>query len=484
MAQSFTQPQRKLRASCDSCTGSKVRCDKEQPSCRRCITAGMTCVYGVSRKHGRQVHRRRVDERSNPIRSGSFAGSGHLDTGIAGGRSYMDSDLCIDDFAQDLDFLDPRSIEQSEGQDLYSFLTPVSQRSRVDVSYMPLGRSSASMSNLSPTSTNLLTSNAYDGRENRSSQSFYQQNDILFSPLGTPSTTPTLPSGRISFQHPRSRSSGSIPRPVKDAQTHRTHPCYALATSTLEGLHLENRFSCASKSKSKSTEPEISTPVLTLDQILRTNKIAMSKVQQLLDCSCSAADPHLAFLYASIICKIISWYGDGNRIISNAVAESASRGPSTARSRPPASRLSTTAFEKSMADGLSGDDYDNEGDFAEASTNATNMMRLKQSISSSTADFLPMTVGIFELDAEDRAALSRQLLLSELRKVGRVVEQVQKRRRDGGAGPRECTTAGANGPAWDSNNAGNGTGPLGELYGILSAWLHRELKRTVQSMQV
>ncbi|KAJ5788561.1 transcriptional regulator family: Fungal Specific TF [Penicillium paradoxum] len=42
-----------LRTSCDSCSATKVRCTKEQPTCSRCIKNGLKCIYGRSRRKGK-----------------------------------------------------------------------------------------------------------------------------------------------------------------------------------------------------------------------------------------------------------------------------------------------------------------------------------------------------------------------------------------------------------------------------------------------
>ena len=49
----------KLRASCDACAASKIRCSKEHPTCARCSTNKSQCVYGVSRKHGKPGRKRK-----------------------------------------------------------------------------------------------------------------------------------------------------------------------------------------------------------------------------------------------------------------------------------------------------------------------------------------------------------------------------------------------------------------------------------------
>lgn len=44
-AQTFTKPKRSKRRSCRACAVSKLGCDQEQPSCRRCLTRNISCEY-------------------------------------------------------------------------------------------------------------------------------------------------------------------------------------------------------------------------------------------------------------------------------------------------------------------------------------------------------------------------------------------------------------------------------------------------------
>ncbi|KAI1651853.1 uncharacterized protein F4817DRAFT_83619 [Daldinia loculata] len=54
----------KVRSSCDSCGSAKIKCDRSRPRCRRCVTLGIDCIYGISRKLGR-VPRRGLSARAN-----------------------------------------------------------------------------------------------------------------------------------------------------------------------------------------------------------------------------------------------------------------------------------------------------------------------------------------------------------------------------------------------------------------------------------
>jgi hypothetical protein len=50
-------PRKKLRESCNSCAVSKVKCSRDQPTCKRCEDRGIFCLFSPSRRSGK---RRRV----------------------------------------------------------------------------------------------------------------------------------------------------------------------------------------------------------------------------------------------------------------------------------------------------------------------------------------------------------------------------------------------------------------------------------------
>ena len=63
-------PRPKLRASCDGCYLTKIRCDKARPMCSRCLTYGIDCVYSPSSRSGRA--------KKDPVIERSRAGSESL----------------------------------------------------------------------------------------------------------------------------------------------------------------------------------------------------------------------------------------------------------------------------------------------------------------------------------------------------------------------------------------------------------------------
>ena len=77
----------KLRASCDACNESKVRCSQAKPNCARCEKQGIACVYGLSRRSHKNAPRIReshqvCESSSSPsvVSSSSILSQDHSDT--------------------------------------------------------------------------------------------------------------------------------------------------------------------------------------------------------------------------------------------------------------------------------------------------------------------------------------------------------------------------------------------------------------------
>ena len=57
-------PARKLKDSCDVCSASKLRCDKQKPTCSRCANLNRLCTYSPARRGGRPHRVRRKSSQS------------------------------------------------------------------------------------------------------------------------------------------------------------------------------------------------------------------------------------------------------------------------------------------------------------------------------------------------------------------------------------------------------------------------------------
>ena len=78
-----SEPQ-KLRASCDGCYQSKVKCSKETPACSRCAAHGIPCKYSPSQRMGkpRRLQSNAVEPDFQFPRSGNELDTRSLNNGL------------------------------------------------------------------------------------------------------------------------------------------------------------------------------------------------------------------------------------------------------------------------------------------------------------------------------------------------------------------------------------------------------------------
>lgn len=65
----------RLRASCNACNESKVRCSQDKPTCARCERNGFECIYGLSRRTHKDAPRISMTPSQRPSRSSSNSNS-------------------------------------------------------------------------------------------------------------------------------------------------------------------------------------------------------------------------------------------------------------------------------------------------------------------------------------------------------------------------------------------------------------------------
>jgi len=205
-----------------------------------------------------------------------------------------------------------------------------------------------------------------------------------------------------------------------------THNCNKLAYATLESLSFR-----AESLNLAQGEPLTQT----MDKVLNRNKLAVSNMHQLLGCSCSKS-PHLAMLYASITSKILMWY----QLATGCTTPTTSWDYFSSLSNPTpplsASNSPTMAFMQQPGSPV-----------AQANQFVVTPMQF--------------SVGAFSVDDESAAeALRKQLLLSELKKAGNLIDLLSIQGRDALA-----------------------TGEVNDIYSALGTWLKCELNRTIASLR-
>lgn len=191
-------------------------------------------------------------------------------------------------------------------------------------------------------------------------------------------------SSEPSFSAPTELSPSPSPR--IPPPRHTSHPghgrkesCTNLASATLQSLHLPQNF-CQSN---PTSAPSGLTPTSSIDQVLATNRRAIQTFHQLLQCPCSS-NSGMVLALSLIILKILSCY--------TAIGRSTS-------SRPAGSVISD------LASGSSTPWEDDRGMVMD----------------------IPISMGAYQIDAEDEMHLKLQLVINELRKVSKLIDSFQGR---------------------------------------------------------
>ncbi|KAJ4366409.1 hypothetical protein N0V83_008045 [Neocucurbitaria cava] len=440
------QKKLKLRASCDACAASKVKCSKEHPICARCSVNGSQCVYGVSRKHGKpgRTRKRNPDgtpfikaSKQRPSPDGSEFGKFRIrpepipeplqDLETASNWSsnwsstpslpgtpgfefemtpepfYMNSsDLTfMDDIFLPTSQLEPEPMQSIEAE--LTFRDPFAKRPSVQLN-LP----------------DLQALKDFIGGDMVNPMDYTLQNNVAMDPFHPfPSSTPHSPKSNTLDLDNYNPMRVSISMPT-------SHCCYTLAYSTLESLRVIG-------SDNPQNYPIVE--LKSLDSVLSICTLAVESVLQLLSCPCSS-DPHLAMLYSSITSKILTWYQ-----IAAGVNVTASSGASVSASLSSSnsSIYSSSPSSSGFSTPLSTPMLDSDMTF--------------------NVQIQPLPIGLYEFDEMEQERLRRQVVLHELQKSGQLVDALANWRGDGQSEQAEF------------------------LYDVLGAWLKSELYKTVREVE-
>ncbi|PVH91002.1 hypothetical protein DM02DRAFT_478492, partial [Periconia macrospinosa] len=427
----------KLRASCDACAASKVKCSKEHPICARCKTNRSQCIYGVSRKHGKPGRTRKRNPDGTPFVKASKQRPSPDGSEFSKFRVRPEplnhSDAIFDTSAQ----WSPTP-SWSSNTDFEFEMTP-------EPMFLEPTTEFAYMDNMMPTTPPELSSIPMIQPELTFVDPFARKQSVMLDLpdiqaikdfVGNDAAPPMdfsfaehMPMEN-SYQPPpplsasatsSPQSTNSLPPPMYNPlrvsiSMPSSHCCYTLAYSTLESLRIIN--------------PENSTGVelKSLDSVLSITKSAVANVRQLLNCSCSA-DPHLAMLYSSITSKILTWYQIAAGVKPAAIFPSAP--PSLSDASSPSSSVFASPLPTPGAEHTTFD------------------IQVK-----------PLKIGVFEFDEEQQAMLRRQVVLRELKKCGTLVDALVDWKGEGGK------------PAQSEF-----------LYDVLGTWLKTELLKTLTEVE-
>ncbi|KAI0601611.1 hypothetical protein F4775DRAFT_405652 [Biscogniauxia sp. FL1348] len=416
-----TTRQPKLRSSCDGCGSAKLKCDRGQPECGRCVSLGITCVYGVSRKMGKPPRERlqmsATSAQSRAPREHTGAGKGNRPEGKSHSR-------CTSGSISDTILSRSRSSSSvNEMPSTWGSVDDYPGNVVMDAFHNDqLGPSLANFTSLDP--SDWIMSNTIG--DDLSSANLDPE---PFPALGWPEFESSPDStGQTTGSHPLIDDRGGyMDSSFMMHDDGKAHDCPREAYEILGSLSLPN----FNKAHAANTSAPGSTPgsanSVPLDFILHLNREASERLGRLLNCPC-AAQPHLAFLYATILSRILHWYH-----------QEASSSKSSARSPP---------SEASIRAGMSppssvfGSVCRSPSSWLSAATSTTNTTASGSSTPSGAVARVPdmaptqMSMGCFSIDDQQvQTALRIQLLLGEMKRISCLIDAFTSRGSSGMDGP-------------------------------------------------
>ncbi|VUC29973.1 unnamed protein product [Clonostachys rosea] len=289
MASTQRSGSEKLRSSCDRCTALKIRCDKQTPTCGRCRTPGLTCVYSPYRWKGRPSSNksRRPEGQDAPAEPASqpapVAEEEPISSPVSRGGAtqpqpgypqYMELSspgVVRGEFPQTTEF----SFESS--LDLGLFNLDVPARDTYPHALMPVSQTEPS-SLYSPTRVENVTQPSYLDEATTRTAGWGHESDSGIHSLATPSMAPTV-----------------------------VRSCYEMALDTLSSLRSIPLDSCLFKVGPSRTRAEggdlsrglgLHAESVSTDQALKVNRAALQSLNQIgsRNCNNCAADADLNLL--------------------------------------------------------------------------------------------------------------------------------------------------------------------------------------------
>ena len=322
----------KLRDSCQACAASKVKCNKEKPTCFRCKRRGTACHYFATKRPGRKrisaqprpspgQHPASLEARpviidwSKEYSMLDNVGQGQLDSGsLPNATQQWCSEAPGSDSAISIDVaLSPTSNIFDPG--LLSAWDPVLETSGSDIA---LGDLTGNLTNhtdlpdsLSAVGAQGFTSSATDTNDffsvfarNSETSSRSEPSSAPFGPgqardisLGGSAQPPRRPS---TDQEPPFATSPFRPHELS-SDTSLPDSCLSRALRLVRDLTIKKQTACA-KARSETI------PHLQAQAVVVENKRAIEAVQAVLECSCSASDGVVLIILGLAVMEVLDTY--------------------------------------------------------------------------------------------------------------------------------------------------------------------------------
>ncbi|KAL4988008.1 Sterigmatocystin biosynthesis regulatory protein [Aspergillus falconensis] len=276
-----TQGTRKLRESCISCSRSKVKCNKEKPTCSRCVRRGLPCEYMVSRRTGRTRVIGVEQPKTAPPTTSTTATAPATAT-KAGPPAGTDS------------VVRTPAITTAPSPKPVAVQSPPTESELWGALLSPNASSSTDLSSLLSVNTDFgqllasLSPSLLDGVDGMDTEMNAPELSAL-SAAGPSSSIMQGLEGRDAIQPPSSNST--------------SHPCcLAICLDILMRLFPNAGVGCERPGHEGGPGK-----LFTIESVIEDNKQILDTVQTVLDCRC-AEDEYVVTLVSLVVLKVLGWY--------------------------------------------------------------------------------------------------------------------------------------------------------------------------------
>ncbi|KAL4944993.1 hypothetical protein BDV06DRAFT_232168 [Aspergillus oleicola] len=384
-----TQGNRKLRESCISCSRSKVKCNREKPTCGRCVRRSLPCEYVVSRRTGRT----RVIGVEQPASTMKGIGT----ASATGPTAWTAPNNSHSTPADNAGIPQSASDNSNSGSCEQPHQAVAPQTPVITAGPSPQPAQLHSSPSESELWNAIFSPNASSSTDISSLLSVNTELGQLFASLspqhlddaeGMVANTDVHGLAGLSVADPSSAVLQGLDTPdalLPPLHTNTTHPCcLAICLDTLMRLFPNARTGC------QRPGGHYTDKLCTIETVVEDNKEILETVQSVLECRC-AEDEYVATLISLIVFKVLGWYV--------AVARDRSSDP-----------IPDEVF-----------DWTNESSSGEHSRQSSLSSFQEQVV------HLPAVVGSYCVDGHHQSRMAAQLVLSELYRVQRLVTLVVRR---------------------------------------------------------
>lgn len=445
----------KLRSSCDSCGAAKLKCDRGQPECERCVSYGMTCVYGLSRKMGKPPRRDTLRPGHGP---GNGNAMGNYSNAVELNSPHNPSGSCgsISDLGHSSNGPNSSSATcESTDHNSHGLAIPFDALNGLfgagDVSASSLpnfhsldfrGWDVADYAHDSRLSTHLGIGSASTAS---GGLPLFESYSCAGTPTAQAMPHPSEADNKLSPSDTTSMSMSPMNITGHNCSLEAYEILMCLSALHLGSAQCASFWGGAASASTASGTGGVAGPV-PLDHVLDLNRKASDRLGKLLACSCARL-PHHRLLYASLISRILDRYQQAAGCTTSNVPWSSSSHPSTS---------TMTVGEPSSSSHLVSSVTGSEGGSSSGPGPAVAPVK--------------MAIGSFDVDdLRVQAALKMQLLSGELRRAGRLLDQL--------------SALSSGGSSLSDVVPHDGSGDTSSLYQGLDSWLRSEHARITNMMR-